>query len=162
MVIIETSDLPQSVADAFEPAELQSIVDGLNAKALRAAPCLADDPRPEQLAEARLTLLGTIKRWAEAGAGALTQKSRTAGPFTDSESYDTRQRTGYNLWPSEVTDLQNICGSEGGAAFSVDTAAGSGVAHSAFCAVVFGARYCSCGADLTRGEYPLYEGGKFW
>lgn len=120
--IIRVDDLPRPVVDAFEPGELDRIVAGLNAKALRVAPCLLDDPTPEQLAEAGLILLGTIKRWAEAGAGALTQKSRTAGPFTDSESYDTRQRTGYNLWPSEITDLQNICiaGSDSGGAFMVD------------------------------------------
>ena len=38
---------------------------------------------------------------------------------------DTRQRTGYNLWPSEITDLQAICktdGAEGRQSFSVDTA----------------------------------------
>jgi hypothetical protein len=28
-----------------------------------------------------------------------------------------------------------------------------------WCSVNFGALYCSCGADLTNYEYPLYEGG---
>lgn len=123
MALIVTIDLPQSVKDAFEPDELQDIVDGLNAKAERVAPCLTVDPSPSQLAEAKLILLGTLKRWAEAGAGALTQRAQTAGPFTNSESYDTRQRTGYNLWPSEISQLQDLCGNSGssGRAFEVDT-----------------------------------------
>ena len=122
MTIIDTGDLPQKVVDAFEGEELRDIVDGLNAKALRVAPCLADEPTPEQTAEAKMVLLGTLKRWAEAGAGALTQHTQTAGPFNRSESYDTRQRTGYNLWPSEVTELQSICASGTGddGAFMVD------------------------------------------
>jgi hypothetical protein len=28
-----------------------------------------------------------------------------------------------------------------------------------WCSINFGALYCSCGADLTNYEYPLYEGG---
>lgn len=39
----------------------------------------------------------------------------------------------------------------------VDTRASSN--HVPWCALAFGARYCSCGADLTNGEYPLYEEG---
>lgn len=122
MALIDVGDLPQSVKDAFESLELADIVAGLNAKAARVAPCLADSPTPEQEAEARLILLGTLKRWAEAGAGALTQRSQTAGPFTTSDSFDTRQRTGYNLWPSEISDLQGVClsGNEDSGAFMVD------------------------------------------
>ena len=129
MPIIDVIDLPQSVRDAFEADELAGIVAGLNAKAERVAPCLTGtDPAPSegQLAEARLILLGTLKRWAEAGAGALTQRAQTAGPFSNSESYDTRQRTGYNLWPSEISQLQDLCGNSGssGRAFEVDTMPG--------------------------------------
>ncbi len=32
-------------------------------------------------------------------------------------------------------------------------------AHQPWCSLVLGAAYCSCGADLTNYEYPLYEGG---
>lgn len=32
-------------------------------------------------------------------------------------------------------------------------------AHMPWCSLAFGALYCSCGADLTNYEYPLYEGG---
>ena len=44
-----------------------------------------------------------------------------------------------------------------GGAFSVDTACGAGV-HAETCALVFGALYCSCGADLTGYAFPLWEG----
>ena len=48
----------------------------------------------------------------------------TAGPF--GQTIDTRQRTGYNLWPSEISDLQAICkgldATPSRQAFSVDTA----------------------------------------
>lgn len=128
MVILDLSDVPESVRSAFDVDELTDILAGLNAKALRVAPCLSDDPTPEQIAEARLLLLGTLKRWAEAGAGALTQRSQTAGPFNQSESYDTRQRTGYNLWPSEISELQSIClsGSGDDGAFMVDMTGSDG------------------------------------
>lgn len=131
MPFIVVDDLPQSVKDAFEADELAGIVAGLNAKAERVAPCLTGtDPAPSegQLAEAKLILLGTLKRWAEAGAGALTQRTQTAGPFNQSESYDTRQRTGYNLWPSEIAELQDVCstGTDSDGAFMVDMA-GTGV-----------------------------------
>jgi len=160
--IVAVTDLPA----ALQSAELvEAMVDGANAKAARVAPCLTwdgtvtDQPAPTagQLAEAKLILIGAIRRWAEAGSGALQQQ--TAGPF--GQTIDTRQRTGYNLWPSEITDLQSICktaGQGGRQAFSLDTAP-AGAAHMPWCALNFGATYCSCGADLTNYAYPLYEGG---
>lgn len=41
-------------------------------------------------------------------------------------------------------------------AFSVDMASGS-YSHLGWCALTFGAAYCSCGADIAG--YPIYEGG---
>jgi hypothetical protein len=72
---------------------------------------------------------------------------------------DTRQRTGFNLWPSEITDLQAICatGSPEREAFSVDTAPTSGLAgHAPYCDLYFGGATCSCGYALT-GVAPIYE-----
>jgi hypothetical protein len=45
-----------------------------------------------------------------------------------------------------------------GKAFSI-TPSGGCSAHMPWCNVNFGANWCSCGADLTNYEYPLYEGG---
>lgn len=156
MAIIVINDLPV----AIRSAELVDVMlAGANARAARVAPCLvavtdADAgttaPTADQLAEAKLVLIGAVKRWVEAGAGAFQQQ--TAGPF--SVSTDTRQRTGYNLWPSEITQLQDICKNEGSGAFSVDTAP-LGNVHSPICALAFGAAYCSCMADIAG--FSLYE-----
>lgn len=154
MSIIGVSDLPA----ALQQAELVNVmVDAVNAKAARVAPCLDASsepyPTPGQIAEARLVLIGAVKRWSEAGSGAFTQQ--TAGPF--SVSTDTRQRTGYNLWPSEIAALQDICKTgdpERREAFSIDTAPTSSVWHSEVCSLRFGATYCSCGADIAG--HPIY------
>lgn len=124
--IIVVEDLPS----ALQSAELvELMVAGANASASRVAPCLTwtgdpetePEPTADQLAEAKLVLVGAVKRWSEAGSGAL--QSQTAGPF--GVTTDTRQRAGYNLWPSEIERLQDICreaGSGGtGRAFEVDT-----------------------------------------
>lgn len=112
-------------------------------------------PTPDGLAEARLVLIGAVKRWVEAGSGALQQQ--TAGPF--GHTIDTRQRTGYNLWPSEISDLQAICkvaGEGSRVAFSIDTAPACSD-HLPWCSLMFGATYCSCGVDIAG--YPIYELG---
>lgn len=149
--IVKVTDLPATLQSADL---VDDLVAGANAKAIRVAPCLAAIPAPDpgQKAEAKLILLGAIKRWAEAGSGALQQQ--TAGPF--SMATDTRQRTGYNLWPSEIKDLQDICknADEGKRAFAVDTI-GSGGYHSPICSVYFGSTDCSCGAILAG--HPIYE-----
>jgi hypothetical protein len=145
--IVQSTDLPPHVA-ANPMAEMW--VNGANAKALRIAPCLEGHPTADTTAEAKLILVGAILRWEKAGAGAL--QSRTAGPYA--ETMDTRQRTGYNLWPSEITQLQDICKSgEQGKAYSIDTVQ-SGGWHSPICSVYFGGS-CSCGANMALG--PIYE-----
>lgn len=97
---------------------LQMMVDGANARAARVAPCLAADASEDMLAEARLILLGAIKRWSEAGSGSF--QSMTAGPF--GVQTDSRQRSGYALWPSEIEALQDLCRNAGsaGGAYMVD------------------------------------------
>lgn len=150
--IIATDDLPA----ALRSAELVNVmVAGANARAARVAPCLAStDPAPtdDQLAEARLVLIGAVQRWAETGSGALAQQA--AGPF--SMSVDTRQRGGFNLWPSEISQLQDICSSGiKASAFSVDTAPSLCGSHSPICSLAFGASYCSCGADIAG--VAIYE-----
>ena len=143
--IITVADLPT----ALQSAELVEVmVAGANAKASRVAPCLTwededeDHPEPteDQLAEAKLGLIGAVKRWAEAGSGAIQQQ--TAGVF--GITTDTRQRTGFNLWPSEIEGLQEICQSasaDGSGAFEIDTMPAS--------AGVYGVDYWWTGPDST-------------
>ena len=154
--IITVDDLPTALQS--DPM-VELMVAGANARASRVAPCLAgtgaEAPTEDQLAEARLVLVGAVRRWYEAGNGALSAQS--AGPF--SQTIDTRQRTGYNLWPSEIEALQQVCasGSVGREAFSVDTAATTSLAgHSPYCDLHFGGATCSCGFSLT-GVAPIYE-----
>lgn len=147
--IIEPGDLP---ADVASNAMAAIWVDGANARASRVAPCLAStDPAPtdDQVAEAKLVLIGAVTRWSQAGSGAFQQK--TVGPT--SITVDTRQRGGFNLWPSEISQLQDICKNGPSKAFSVDTVPCGGY-HSPICSVYFGG-VCSCGADLS-GQ-PIYE-----
>lgn len=127
MSIIDVIDLPQSIKDAIDEDTLSLIVAGLNAKAERVAPCLAGDPAQGVIDEARLILLGAVRRWAEAGSGAFTQQ--TAGPF--SASMDTRQKNGgYSLWPSEVEALQTLCSATAErTVFTIDTAPDPVVAY---------------------------------
>ena len=148
--IITVEDLPARVREHELAA---TFVAGANARALRVAPCLADAGKESARADARMILVGAVQRWSEAGSGAVAQAS--AGPFQ--LSTDTRQRTGFNLWPSEIEVLQDLCTGDASGAFSVDTIPGYGPAnHDEACSVVFGAAYCSCGASLTRYEYPLW------
>ena len=150
--IIGAFDLPDDVA---ENAMSTTWINGANARASRVAPCLAatnPPPTEDQLAEAKLILVGAVIRWSQAGAGAL--QSQNAGPY--GVTLDTRQRVGYNLWPSEITQLQDIC--KNGTqqqAYSVDTLQ-AGAYHSPICSVYFGGS-CSCGAALAGS--PIYEHG---
>ncbi|BCI54944.1 hypothetical protein NIIDNTM18_42220 [Mycolicibacterium litorale] len=147
--IIASDDLP---ADVASNAMAAVWVNGANARASRVAPCLAADGVTEdQLAEAKLILIGAVIRWSQAGSGAL--QSQTAGIY--GITFDTRQRGGFNLWPSEITQLQDICKSGAESkAFSVDTVPTSG-GHSPICSLYFGGTSCSCGADIA-GQ-PIYE-----
>lgn len=111
--LLTTADIPASLSSRVDDAELMLMVLGANSQALRVAPCLTDLTAVD---EARLILYGAVKRWIEAGSGAL--QTQQAGPF--SQTVDTRQRTGYALWPSEITALQAICADSASAgAFSI-------------------------------------------
>ncbi|WP_404850324.1 hypothetical protein [Dietzia kunjamensis] len=113
-MILTEADLPATVASH----ELVGVmVAGANARALRVAPCLAEEGNTAARAEAKLILAGAVQRWAEAGAGGIQQV--TAGPF--GQTLDTRQRTGFNLWPSEIEVLQDLCTRDNGGAFGIDT-----------------------------------------
>lgn len=154
--IITIDDIPENIRSGVDDDTLQMMIDGANARASRLAPCLADDqdPSPELVAEAKLILLGAVTRWAQTGAGSFTQQ--TAGPF--SVSTDTRQRAGYNLWPSEIEQLQDLCRDDTESrAFSVRPARHRG-GHPPWCSIYFDSEAaCSCGMALTDGSAPIYE-----
>jgi hypothetical protein len=75
----------------------------------------------------------------------------------NTETLDTKQRTGFNFWPSEITSLQDLCKSGGSnEAFTVDTAPRLWGAHLLWCSLYFGATFCSCGVDIAW--QPIFEG----
>ena len=119
------------------------------AMAVLAAPCLGTGELSNaQAAQLKAVLRQALMRWREAGSGALS--AQTAGPF--GQTIDTRQERRGMFWPSELDQLRSICG-------TASTGAASGTAstlpttltaiHSEACSLVFGATYCSCGADLA-------------
>lgn len=158
---------------SIAPAKAAAMIEDAVAQATDVAPCLLtldpDDPTPDangktaaqKLAKAKSILRAAILRWNDAGSGALSQYSQAApGGFSASQSVDTRTPGSTRLYyPSEITDLQKICGAQTGSAgaFSVDTAPLPYDGHSLLCALRFGAAYCSCGADISGGTGPLYE-----
>lgn len=143
---------------------LEATVAGTSSGAQPVAPVLAETvvdgtvswkriaPTTDQLDEAKLVLVGAIKRWAEAGSGAYQQQ--TAGPF--GVTTDTRQRSGFNLWPSEIEQLQDVCAqgsTSSSGAFSI-IPGGATSTHLPWCSLNLGATYCSCGADIAG--FPLF------
>lgn len=158
--IIAVSDLQVFEPDIDTAKAAAMITDAL-ALAARFAPCLSTTEDAGVIAAAKAILRGALLRWSESDAGGVTTKQQTAGPFGQLEVFDNKSTKGRRFWPSEITDLQELCKTAGDSsgAFSVDTAPGCGfVNHADICSINFGADYCSCGAILTGGLYPLYEG----
>ena len=148
---IEATKLAQMIADA-------------EAMAVLAAPCIAEEDfllDEARVSQVKAVLRSAILRWEEAGTGAAVQ--RTAGPF--SQTLDTRQARRSMFWPSELTQLRDICSQYRNTgkqvAFAVDTAPpprpNLGL-HALDCALVFKGNYCTCGSDLNNGEGPLWGG----
>lgn len=160
MVYLVPADLAP-FAEIEESKALEMIAD-VEAKAVMAAPCITD---PEFLADEALNrgvrsiLRSAVLRWNDAGTGVFTQLG--AGPFQASS--DTRSERKPLLWPSEISELRDLCArfrnDDPDRAFSVRPSRAGGDPHQPWCAIHFRAGYCSCGADLTNYEYPLYEGG---
>ena len=153
MAFLTPDDLSAFTETAISETKALTMIEDATALATLAAPCLAveADLTATQTAQVRAVLRGAILRWVDAGSGAL--QSQQAGPF--GQTLDTRQPRKGMFWPSEIQQLQNICGgSDSTGIYGVDTV-GSTTVHSDICATNFGAIYCSCGADIAG--YPLYE-----
>lgn len=154
MPIITPADLTP-FATIATPKAIAMIEDAM-ADASRVAPCINDfDLSVEKAAQFKSVLRAALLRWNDSGSGAF--QTQAAGPF--SVGVDTRQQRRGMFWPSEIEALQDICRDDVSlGAFSIDTAPGCSSGHALICSLNFGALYCSCGADLTNNEYPLYEG----
>lgn len=104
----------------IESAKALQMIDDAEALAMLAAPCLGDVARvltEAQSAAVRAILRGAILRWNDAGSGAVQQGAIDDFRFAT----DTRQPRRGMFWPTEIVQLQNICGeSKSGGAFSID------------------------------------------
>lgn len=129
----------------------EALIEDAIALAARVAPCILDEDFAHAAA-AKAILREAILRRNEGGTGAITQQG--AGPFQ--MTVDNRQVRRALFRPDEISQLQELCRDSKPAAFAIDTAPGRFGHHSPICSLVFGAAYCSCGADLT-GAGPLYE-----
>lgn len=150
---IGTADLaPFAKIDA---AKATAMIEDAEATVLLTAPCLTElEPHDAKLGAVKAILRAAILRWNDAGTGAVQQMS--AGPFQQSIQVQSRRAL---FWPSEIEQLQSLCKTSGGGkAFAVDTVPTGGGGHLPWCNLMFGAGYCSCGADIAAGE-PIFEGG---
>lgn len=112
--ILKDTDIPADLRNKVDASQLTLMLAGLNARAVRVAPCLGGEgsaaPTDDQLAEARLVLLSALTRWITDGASAVGG-TVTQGPFvkTTAPPQQPTRVSGYRLWPTEIVDLQAIC-----------------------------------------------------
>lgn len=84
--------------------------------------------------------------------GGMSNMSMTSGPFS------VQQTSANPNGDFFLTKQEKFALGGGGRqkAFGVQVASTTGVHHRPWCSLMFGAAYCSCGADLTL-EGPLWE-----
>ena len=139
--IISSDDLAP-FAD-IEPERAAAMIDDAYAQALAVAPCLAE-PDEATAGAAKAVLRRAILRWDSTGvAGNVV--AETAGQFSQTMQSTTPRGL---FWPSEIVALQRLCKTSR-RAFTVSpvTAGARPQIHTDRCAYLFGAGYCSCGAD---------------
>jgi hypothetical protein len=136
----------------IEPMKAQAMIDDAMATAALYAPCILEDTFVHAAA-AKAIIRAAILRWNDVGSGAFTQE--LTGPF--SATVDTRVARRGMFTGAELDDLKKLCASAPSGAFHVDTVFGFWAMHADVCSLVFGANYCSCGADIAG--FPLWEIG---
>lgn len=111
-IAVFNPDVPRDQAEIL-------VRDGL-AMARRIAPCIEQDDF--EFADAAAAIIrGAVLRWADSGSGALSSEQSSAGPFSMTQSYDTRQARRSLFFPSEITELQKLCRENVDGAFATDT-----------------------------------------
>ena len=108
------------------------------------------------LFRSRRIVCAVVRRSMEAQASpsaGMSSFQATTGPFTNSYT-PTNPHGDFYLTKAEKSALGD--GRQRAFGVTVGSVAVSEV-HRPWCALMLGALYCSCGADLTNGEYPLWE-----
>ena len=135
----------------IEAMKAQAMIDDAMATAALYAPCILDDGFVHAAA-AKAIIRAAILRWNDVGSGAFT--SEQTGPF--SATVDTRVARRSMFTGAEIDDLRKLCAEAPSGAFDIDTISSSWLwFHADVCSLVFGANYCSCGADIAG--FPLWE-----
>ena len=114
MAFLDVTDL-EPFLPQLDGGLAQAMIDDAEAMAVLAAPCIAQDGFDSHAA-VKAILRGAVVRWVEAGSGAV--QSQSAGPF--GMTIDTRQQRRGMFWPSEISQLQRLCATSTGSAFSID------------------------------------------
>lgn len=143
----------------IDQAKAEAMIEDAEAQATLAAPCIADLDETDDAVKFKAVksiLRAAVLRWDEAGAGGITTEQTGSGPFQHMTVTNTTKPRRGMFWPSEIEQLQGICATSSGA-FAIDTAPPLTGMHAPWCALAFGAAYCSCGLDIA-GE-PIYEMG---
>lgn len=92
----------------IETSKAEQIIADVEAMASMAAPCLKDDEFQNDDAyfgAAKAIIRQAVLRRNDAGTGAVTQAG--AGPFQ--QTIDNRNPIRGLLWPSEITQLRDLC-----------------------------------------------------
>lgn len=137
-----------------EEATAEAMIADAVATAERVAPCIMEDDFAYPDA-AKAVIRGAILRWIDSINSATT--TERAGQVSITTEANKPRRTVMFI-PNEINQLQDLCRSSSSDAFTFDTAPiGAGMGHSIWCSLGLGGDTCSCGANLTRGEFPLWE-----
>lgn len=117
--LIEISDLIPFIEGDVNEDKLSAMIEDAMALAVKAAPCMASDDFVYGAA-AKAVLRGAILRWNDSGSGAMSAHTMAAGTYSESSTFDTRQVRRTLFWPSELEELQSLCGETRKSAFSID------------------------------------------
>ncbi|AID58826.1 head-to-tail adaptor [Mycobacterium phage Gaia] len=114
MALLEVDDL-LPFAPNLDEAKGEAMVADALALAARIAPCILEDDFAYEAA-AKAVLRGAVLRWVDQGSS--TQPALQAGIFSMTPQNQPRKAMFY---PSEITELQALCGGGRGRAFMIDT-----------------------------------------
>lgn len=90
------------------PEVANAMIDDLEAQVLEVCEELLDPAHP-YAASVKAILRQAALRWHRAGEGGLSSQQMASGPFSFTQSYDTRTSGQGRLYPSEVQRLRALC-----------------------------------------------------
>lgn len=115
MTVTLTVDDLTPFAPDIDESKAELMIEDAMALAARVAPCINDEDFAYPGA-AKAVLRGAILRWNEQGTGA--GPALVAGIFQQTPNSQPRRNLFY---PSEIAELQSMCGGGRGKAFAIDT-----------------------------------------